>query len=145
MSNAILVIKKVFLFFSFGNFTKMRSTKFPPVKVNLASPKTTCHKIQWLQFANKNIAGLQFWHSSIHFQIPINPAISTLHLRLGTHYNFGLRHASTTICEGGFSKQIWVKGDHKSRLKLETLDALMRASLCSLPMENMDWARIFDI
>ena len=91
----------------------------------------------------KNIVGLQFWHSSIHFQIPINPTISTLHLRLVFDYNFGL--ASTTICEHGFSKQNWVKSDHKSRLKvLETLDALMQASLCSLLMGNMDWARIFD-
>ena len=37
-----------------------------------------------------------------------------------------------------------MKSDRKSRLKLETLDALMRVSLCGLPMENMDWARIFD-
>ena len=48
------------------------------------------------------------------------------------------------MCEHGFSKQNWVKSDRRSRLKLETLDALMRVSLCGLPMENMDWARIFD-
>jgi hypothetical protein len=38
----------------------------------IASPKIACHKIQWLQFANRNIGGLQSWHSSKHFQIPIN-------------------------------------------------------------------------
>ena len=119
----------------------MCSAKFPPFTVK-ASPKTACHKIQWLQFANRNIVGLQSWHSSRHFQIPITLAISTLQLRLGIDCNFGL--ASTAICECGFSKQNWVKSDRKSRLKLETLDALMRVSLCGLPMENMDWARIFD-
>ena len=39
-----------------------------------------------------------------------------------------------------FFKHNWVKSDRRSRLKLETLDALMRVSLCSLLMENMDWA-----
>ena len=37
-----------------------------------------------------------------------------------------------------------MKSDHKSRLKLETSDAFMQASLCRLPMENVDWARMFD-
>ena len=32
----------------------------------------------------------------------------------------------------------------KSQLKLETLDALIQVSLGGLPMENMDWAKIFD-
>ena len=114
--------------------------KFSPFKLK-TSPKIACHKIWWLQFVNKNIAILQTWHSSIYFQFPITPAILTLQLRLGTNCNFGL--ASTTICERGFSKQNWVKSDRRSRLKLETLDALMRVSLCSLPMGNMDWATNF--
>ena len=29
-------------------------------------------------------------------------------------------------------------------MKLGTLDALMRVSLCGLPMENMDWAKHSD-
>ena len=37
-----------------------------------------------------------------------------------------------------------MKSDRKSQLKLETLDALMRVSLCGLSMKNMDWARIVD-
>jgi hypothetical protein len=37
-----------------------------------------------------------------------------------------------------------MKNDRRSRLKLETLDALMWVSLCSLPMDNMDWTRIFN-
>ena len=41
-------------------------------------------------------------------------------------------------------KITWVKSDCRSRLKLETLDALMGVSLCRLPMENMDWAKFFD-
>ena len=44
----------------------------------------------------------------------------------------------------GFPDKVGRRGVRISRLKLETLDALMRVSLCSLPMENMDWARIFD-
>ena len=97
--------------FILGHFTKMCSANFPPVTVK-ASPKTACHKIQWLQFANRNVVGLRSWHSSGHFQIPITPAISTRH----TNCNFNL--TSTTICENGFSKHNRVKSDHKSRLKL---------------------------
>ena len=41
--------------------------------------KIACHKIQWLQFANRNIYGVQCWHSSIHFRIPITVATSTRH------------------------------------------------------------------
>ena len=37
-----------------------------------------------------------------------------------------------------------MKSDRKIRLKSETLDALMRVSLCGLPMENIDWAKTFD-
>ena len=114
--------------------------KFPLVTMK-ASSKFVCHKIQWLQFANKNCVGRKSWHSSRHFQIPITLAILTLQLRLRIDYNFGL--ANTTICERGFSKHNWVKSGRKSRLKLETLDALIWVSLCGLPMENMDWARIF--
>ena len=124
------------------HFTKMCSAKFPPV-TEKASPKTTCHIMQWLQFANKKIVGIQSWHSSKHFQIPIiTLAIETLQLRLGTNCNLGL--ASTTICERGFSKHNWVKNNCRSRLKLKTLDALIWVPLCDLPMENMDWARMFD-
>ena len=126
LSNAILAVRKVF---AWGHFTKMCFAKFPPFTMK-ASPKISYHKIKWPQFANRNIVGLQFWHSSRHFQIPITPPISTLQLRLGTDYNFGL--ASTTICEREFSKQNWVKSDLINRLILETLDALMRVSLCTL-------------
>ena len=111
----------------------MCSVKFSPFTLN-ASLKSTCHKIQWLQFANENIVGRQSSrHSSKHFQIPVTIAISTLQLRLNTNYNFGL--ASTTICEHRFSKQNWMKSYCKIRLRLESLDALMQVSLCGLPME----------
>jgi len=112
-----------------GHFTKMCFAKFPSFRVK-AFPRTACHKIHWLQFAYRDIGRLQSWHFSKHFQIPITPKILTLQLWLGTDCNFGL--ASTTICERGFSKQNWVKSDRKSRLKLETFDALMRVSLCGL-------------
>ena len=119
-------------FWEGGHFTKMCSIKFPPIIVK-SSPTIIYHKIQWLQFANRNIAGLRSLHSSKHFQIPITPVISFLQLRIDIDCYFGL--ASTTICERGFSDQNWVTNDRRSRLKLETLDALMRVSLCGLPME----------
>jgi hypothetical protein len=59
----------------------------------------------------------------IHFQIPITPTILTLQLQLDTDCNSGL--ANTTICEHGFFKHNWVKSAHRSRLKLETLDAFI--------------------
>ena len=121
-----------------GHFTKMCFAKFPPFTMK-TSPKTACHKIQWVRFVNRKIAGLQCRYSSIHFQIPILVAISALQLQLGTDCNFSL--ASTTIFERGFSKHNWLTSDRKNRLKLETFDALMRVSICDLPMENMDWAK----
>ena len=99
LSNAILAIKKVFMFW--GHFTKMCCTKFPPFTMK-ASLKTACHKIQWVQFVNRNTVGLQSWHSSRHFQILVTPTILTLQLRVNTNYNFCL--ANTTICARGFSK-----------------------------------------
>jgi hypothetical protein len=65
-------------FLIFGHFTKMCSAKFSLV-IMKASLESVCHKIKWLQFANKNIGGLQSWHSSRHFQIPITPTTSTRH------------------------------------------------------------------
>jgi hypothetical protein len=119
-----------------GHFTKLCSAKFSTFTVK-AFPRLACHKIQWLQFANRNVIDFQSWHSSRHFQIPITLAISTQH-----YCNCGL--ASTTICKRGSSKHHWVKNDYKNQLKLETLDALMWVSLWGLPMENMDWTRIYD-
>ena len=96
--------------------------KFPPVTLK-ASPKITRHKIHSLQFAQRNIVGVQSWHSSRPFQILIIPTILTMQLRLGIDCKFGL--ANTTICEHGLSKESWMKSDCKSQLKLETLDTLM--------------------
>ena len=95
-------LSKKFFFFGFwGHFTKTCSAKFPPFTVK-ASPKSAFHKIQWLQFVNRNMVGVQSRHSSIHFQIIITPVILTMEFQHGTVYNFDL--ASTTICECGFSK-----------------------------------------
>ena len=65
-----------FCFLYWGHFTKMCSAKFSPCTVE-ASPKIACHKIQ--HFVNSNLVGLQSWHSSRHFQIPITLAISSRH------------------------------------------------------------------
>ena len=121
--------------------TEMCSAKFSPFTMK-ASPKTAYHKMWWLQFTNKNmIARLYSWDSIMHFHILTTPTISTMQLPLGTDCNFSL--ASTTICESGFSKNIWVKSDCRSRLKLETLDTLVQVSLCGLPIEHMDWDGTF--
>ena len=85
-----------------GHFTKTYSTKFPPVTMK-SSPITACHKIQWLQFANKNIVGLQSWHSNIHFQIPKTPKISTLQLRL----NSTLTTTSAQHSRALFKFEVW--------------------------------------
>ena len=79
--------KSFFLCLLWEHFTKMQPAKFPPFTVK-ASLETACDKIHWLKFVNRNMAGLQSWYSSRHFQIPITPATSTwhwLHLRLGKH------------------------------------------------------------
>jgi hypothetical protein len=52
---------------------------------------------------------------------------------------------STAVCERGFSKQNWVKSERRTRLNLETLDALMRASLNGLEVDAMNWEAIYDI
>ena len=44
-----------------------------------------------------------------------------------------------------FSKQNAIKSRLRNRLKLKTLDALMRVSLCGLEVDAMDWATIFNI
>jgi hypothetical protein len=108
-----------------------------------ASQEIAYQKIQCLHFANKNIVGLQSRYSSIlSFQISISFVILIMQLQLNTNCNFG--SASTSICEHGFSKHNWVKSDRIRQMKLATLDALVRVSLCNLPMENMNWARVFD-
>ena len=51
---------------------------------------------------------------------------------------------STIVCERGFSKQNWVKSERRTRLNLDTLDALMRVSLNGFGAEFMDWHCIFE-
>jgi hypothetical protein len=52
---------------------------------------------------------------------------------------------SIAICEQGFSKQNWVKSGRRTRLNLETLDALMRAFLNGLEVDAMNWNAIYNI
>ena len=51
---------------------------------------------------------------------------------------------STVVCECDFSKHNWVKSENRTCLNLDTLDALMRASLNSLGVEFIHWNGIFD-
>ena len=52
---------------------------------------------------------------------------------------------SIAICEQSFSKQKWIKSERRSRLNLETLDNLMRASLHGLEVDVMNWNAIYEI
>lgn len=50
--------------------------------------------------------------------------------------------SSIAICERGFSKQNLVKSALRSRLRLNTLDALMRVSLCGIDVGDIDWLAV---
>ena len=90
--------------FFWGTFTKMCSARFPLVTVK-ASAKLSCHKIQWLQFAKRNIVGLPSWHSSRHFQIPITLAFFWL-------YNFN----SALTATSAWQAQTYVNVDFPNRI-----------------------------
>jgi hypothetical protein len=53
--------------------------------------------------------------------------------------------ASTVDCERGFSKQNIIKDIQKSRLGLDTLDALMRISLNGPELYNVDWNVVYGL
>jgi hypothetical protein len=53
--------------------------------------------------------------------------------------------ASTVDCERGFSKQNIIKDIRKSRLGLDTLDALMRISLNGPELSNVDWNVVYGL
>ena len=53
--------------------------------------------------------------------------------------------ASTVDCERGFSKQNIIKDIRKSRLGLDTLDALMRISLNGPELSIVDWNAVYEI
>ena len=53
--------------------------------------------------------------------------------------------ASTVDCERGFSKQNIIKDIQKSRLGLDTLDALMRISLNELELYVVDWNVVYEV
>ena len=48
------------------------------------------------------------------------------------------------VLRGWFLKHNWVKSKKKTRLKLDTLDALVRVSLIGFEVEFMDWNGIFE-
>ena len=76
LSNANLVVKYFcFVFCTGGTSQKCALQSFHPAQWR--PPKIACHKIQ--HFVNSNLVGLQSWHSSRHFQIPITLAISSRH------------------------------------------------------------------
>ena len=105
--------QKSFLFF--GHFTKMCSAKFPPI-IWRPLQKHACHKVQWLQFANRTTNGLQSWHSSIHFQIQITLAIQLC------NFDSALTATSAWQALKGCKKKVWnfwVKSDYFETLHIE--------------------------
>ena len=107
--------------------------KFPPFTMK-ASPNIACQKIQRLQLLNRNIVAilalqqtLPNSNNSCNFDLALT-ATSALQAQLYVNVDFPNRIGSRVIT--------------KSRLKLETLDALTQVSFCErLLMENMDWAK----
>ena len=53
--------------------------------------------------------------------------------------------ASTVACERGFSKQNVIKDIRRTRLSINTLDALMRVSLTGPDISEVDWQRVYEI
>ena len=53
--------------------------------------------------------------------------------------------ASIVDCERGFSKQNIVKDIRKSKLGLDTLDALMRISLNGPELSIVDWNVVYEV
>ena len=53
--------------------------------------------------------------------------------------------ASTLDCERGFSKQNIIKDIRKSKLGLDTLDALMRISLNGPELSVVDWNVVYEV
>ena len=53
--------------------------------------------------------------------------------------------ASTVDCKRGFSKQNIIKDIRKSRLGLDTLDALLRISLNGPELSTIDWNVVYEI
>ena len=53
--------------------------------------------------------------------------------------------ASTVACERGFSKQNVIKGIRRTRLSINTLDALMHVSLIGPNISEVDWQCVYDI
>ena len=51
---------------------------------------------------------------------------------------------SIIVCERGFSTQNWVKIKNRTRLNLDTLDALMKVSLNGFGVVFMNWKGIFE-
>jgi hypothetical protein len=52
---------------------------------------------------------------------------------------------STVACERGFSKQNMIKDIRRTRLSINTLDALMRISLIGPHISEMEWQRVYEI
>ena len=84
-------------------------------------------KAAWKVFRNTNL-----WHTTYPHMMILWQAILTI-------------HASIVDCERGFSKQNIIKDIKKSRLGLDTLDALMRISLKGPELSNVDWNIVYAI
>ena len=53
--------------------------------------------------------------------------------------------ANTVACEQGFSKQNVIKDIGRTKLPINTLDALMRVSLTCPDISEVEWQRVYEI
>ncbi|XP_057858696.1 uncharacterized protein LOC131067628 [Cryptomeria japonica] len=53
--------------------------------------------------------------------------------------------ASAVACARGFSRQNTIKDTRRTKLSLDTLDALMRVSLAGLDSSTVEWNRVYEI
>ena len=84
-------------------------------------------KEAWKVFRNT-----EQWHKTYPYMMKLWQAVITI-------------PTSTVDCERGFSKQNIIKDIRKSKLGLDTLDALMRISLNGPELSNVDWNEVYEI
>ena len=53
--------------------------------------------------------------------------------------------ANSVACERGFSKQNVIKDIRRTKLSINTLDALMRVSLIGPDVSKVEWQRAYEI
>ena len=140
LSNAILAVKEVFFFWG-GALHKNVLCKVCTSHNEGLSKKCMSQNTMTAMCKLKHgwTPILALWQT-----LPNSNNSCNFNYATSTRHWLQLQLGNTTICKHGFFNHNWVKSDRKSQLKPQTLDALMRVSLCSILMENTDWAKTSD-